>query len=112
MDTSPLPEPGPTAEAETAIVISPEWFGVEKLGHIILFAALAFSAATAFPERHWTAAAGGLALVAITSEVLQLLGDARFPGAIDILWDGVGIGAGLAIQGAWLRGVLNRRRGA
>lgn len=71
MDASPLPEPEPTAEAETAMVILPEWFGVEKLGHIILFAALAFSAATAFPERHWTAAAGGPALVAITSEVLQ-----------------------------------------
>ncbi len=57
MDTSPLAEPGPTAEAETAIVISPEWFGVEKMGHIILFAALAISAATAFSERHWTGGA-------------------------------------------------------
>ena len=106
MGAPPLPEPAPTAEAERAIVTLPDWFGVEKLGHIILFAVFAFCAAAAFPGRTCAPAAGAAALVAITSEVLQVFGDARFPAALDLVWDGVGIGAGLALYYGW------RRRGA
>ncbi len=100
-------EPAPRAEAGASIVTLPYWFDIGKLGHIVLFAALAFCAAAAYLGRpRVLAVAGAGALVALTSELLQVFGDARFPSASDLLWNGIGIGAGLAVHHGW------RRRGA
>lgn len=102
-------EPAPRPEPGASIVTLPDWFDVGKLGHIVLFAALAFCAAAAYLGRpRILAAAGAGAFIALTSEVLQVFGDARFPSVSDILWDGIGIGAGLAVYYGWRR---HRARG-
>jgi VanZ family protein len=85
--------------------------GLDKVGHLMPFTALAFSVYLAFPASRGTRAALPLALLAYGGliEVLQLFVPGRTAAWGDLLADGIGIGVGIGLAAFVLRFGLRQR---
>ncbi len=70
---------------------------VEKLGHLLFFALLAFALRLAYPGKRRLSLLAGLMLLAVVSEVLQFFVEGRIPRVKDVLIDSAGLLTGIGL---------------
>lgn len=84
---------------------------VDKLGHVLFFALLAFAVRWGYPHRPRLHLFLGLLILASISEVLQFFVEGRLPRVTDFLLDGAGLLIGLgAYELMWGSSRLLKRR--
>jgi VanZ family protein len=88
--------PAPPPELDT---------GWDKSNHSLAFSTLAVMGCLAFPDarRRYAILASGLLAFGVFIELVQTQIPSRSADVLDVLADGVGIGAGLLIMRAWQR---------